>query len=522
MNIGTDSECLVIGITGHRILTDIDKIEAGIDEALKRIESACPGRPWKIVSALAEGADRLVVRRVLAMRPALLVVPLPLPEIEYKKDFRSAESIEEFDRLVRGAEVVSLPPVTTTEAAYLRAGDFVVDHADALICLWDGQQAQGQGGTANVVHRARERGLPIAWVRVGNRKLGSTEPTSLGTDQGRVSFEHIEILCLDKAIQRRDAHALRHKRRRQNLARFAIGLGPAAVLFLSLQVFVFPHGGGLAVGLLALELLALAIALVIGFLRIGRAHQLWIEARLRVELLRREKFLLRTRTGPYLRVDERLVGQWVNERLVVIDADISDPVGLLALEDENGRWRDALEDARNDPGVASIPNFPTCFVAYLDQRVVDQKQWFERKSIYYANQSRFYENGSKLILTLLLIVAALHLGLLAAGMKQPEGLHFLLIITVIVAPGVGSAFVGLQTISGSERLSRSYAFHARALMGFETRLRRIAAVSSMAPRRESLAEFEFKRIVLGTEDLLSNELRVWWLIMRSEAPGAVA
>ena len=59
-----------------------------------------------------------------------------------------------------------------------------------LIAVWDGQDGQGQGGTATVVAKARELGLPIAWVHAGNRKPGTLEPTSLGAEQGSVSYEN--------------------------------------------------------------------------------------------------------------------------------------------------------------------------------------------------------------------------------------------------------------------------------------------------------------------------------------------
>ena len=58
-----------------------------------------------------------------------------------------------------------------------------------LIALWDGQAAQGQGGTGEIVAEARQLALPIAWVHCGNRKPGTQEPLSLGAEQGLVTFE---------------------------------------------------------------------------------------------------------------------------------------------------------------------------------------------------------------------------------------------------------------------------------------------------------------------------------------------
>lgn len=181
---------LTIGVTGHRILTEVGRIERGLGRALRRIEQAFPGRPLTVLSALAEGADRLVVRQVLARPGARLVVPLPLPKTDYLTDFASPESKQEFERLLGQASgVIDLPPAPSRDAAYEAAGRYVLDHSDVVLAIWDGQGAQGRGGTGAIVAAARQRGLPIAWVHAGNRRPGTLEPTSLGPEQGKVTFE---------------------------------------------------------------------------------------------------------------------------------------------------------------------------------------------------------------------------------------------------------------------------------------------------------------------------------------------
>lgn len=179
-----------IGVTGHRVLTEPERIQAGVDQALDRIAQRFPGQPLAVISSLAEGADRLVARRVLARPAARLVVPLPLAKADYLTDFESAESKQEFlDLLGRADQVVELPRAPTRDAAYEKAGEYALDHSDVLLAVWDGRHAQGEGGTGAIVAQARARGLPIAWVRAGNRRPGSREPVSLGPEQGRVTFE---------------------------------------------------------------------------------------------------------------------------------------------------------------------------------------------------------------------------------------------------------------------------------------------------------------------------------------------
>ncbi len=181
-----------IGVTGHLYLTDLDKIERGVNEALRRIETTCPKLPLEVISSLAEGADRLVVRHVLERPEARLVVPLPLARCEYMSDFGSADSRAEFLQLLnRADEVIEMPPVDTREAAYEAAGLYILDTCDVLLAIWDGQSAQGRGGPGAIVKHARCRKLPLAWVHAGNRVPGSQEPTSLGIEQGKVTFERL-------------------------------------------------------------------------------------------------------------------------------------------------------------------------------------------------------------------------------------------------------------------------------------------------------------------------------------------
>ncbi|MBN2148847.1 MAG: hypothetical protein JW726_15775 [Anaerolineales bacterium] len=182
---------LRVGVTGHRFLAESGKLLDGLRQACERIESRFPGASWLLISPLAEGTDRLVAGYLLE-RGANLLVPLPLPIETYLEDFPEPESKQEFfDLLKRAEEVVQLPPAATRDAAYLQVGRYILKHCDVLIALWDGQEAQGQGGTGEIVPEARQLGLPLAWVHCGNRRPGTMEPLSLGAEQGLVTFERL-------------------------------------------------------------------------------------------------------------------------------------------------------------------------------------------------------------------------------------------------------------------------------------------------------------------------------------------
>jgi hypothetical protein len=180
---------LTIGMTGHRILGERDRLNAALADVVDRLTRDRP-EAWTVVSALAEGADRLVARHLLRRPGARLVAVLPLAVEDYETDFATPESLADFrDLLALADEVVTLPPQDDRDRAYEAAGLALLDRSDILVAVWDGQGEQGVGGTGAIVAHARERGTPVVWVHAGNRRPGTTEPTSLGPDQGLVTWE---------------------------------------------------------------------------------------------------------------------------------------------------------------------------------------------------------------------------------------------------------------------------------------------------------------------------------------------
>lgn len=180
-----------IGITGHRFLREIEKINRGIDDALQIVEDHFP-EPFILFSSLAEGADRLVVSQALdRWESARLVISLPLPVAEYINDFESESSTNTFlDLMSNAVDVLKPPDASRRDQAYALAGQRILDLSDVLIAIWDGQLPQGEGGTGEIVALAREREHPIVWIHAGNRIPGTTIPLSLGEEQGKLSLEN--------------------------------------------------------------------------------------------------------------------------------------------------------------------------------------------------------------------------------------------------------------------------------------------------------------------------------------------
>lgn len=163
-----------VGVTGHRVIDDPGGVVAAVRDVLERVRERFGGAVGvgrattrlEAVSPLAEGADRIVARAVLADTGATLTVPLPIPPDDHAADFATPASKTDFDELLaRATRVEVLPPAATREESYERAGRWVVEHSDVLLALWDGEASRGGGGTADIVAHARDRGLPVYWIR---------------------------------------------------------------------------------------------------------------------------------------------------------------------------------------------------------------------------------------------------------------------------------------------------------------------------------------------------------------------
>ena len=175
---------LRVGVTGHRPNklreADLPALRQRVGEILGVVSglareaatdasaaySAAPPR-LQIVSALAEGADRIVAQVALACGFELQVV-LPYADGLYRREFAGEESVAEFERLLgQATAVLTLQGAPRSPAAYEAVGRVVARHCDLLVAIWDGQPAAGPGGTADVVRMALDARTPA--VRVDSR-----------------------------------------------------------------------------------------------------------------------------------------------------------------------------------------------------------------------------------------------------------------------------------------------------------------------------------------------------------------
>jgi hypothetical protein len=181
---------LVIGVTGHRDLReqDLPKIEAAVAGIIARLRQdylVDQETPIIVLSALAEGADRLVARVAMA-HGAQLIAALPLPHEEYRHDFEPPSQAE-LDALLGQAiaapimpfghgnslQAVRSDPAMRAEQ-YRAVGLFICRHSHVLIAVWDGDENAPIGGTAEVVKFTRE-GIPLSVSRSARASLDGGE-----------------------------------------------------------------------------------------------------------------------------------------------------------------------------------------------------------------------------------------------------------------------------------------------------------------------------------------------------------
>jgi hypothetical protein len=146
----------IFGVSGHRDLVpaDLPELRQQLREIFRRSIASRPNAVFQLLTPLAEGADRIAAEEAHALG-IKLVVPMPMIQAEYERDFTSANSLGTFRTLLQIAAV----QFVVTDAAskwerdertqrYAAVGDYIARESHLLILLWDGKENQKVGGTA--------------------------------------------------------------------------------------------------------------------------------------------------------------------------------------------------------------------------------------------------------------------------------------------------------------------------------------------------------------------------------------
>ena len=143
---------------------DVPELRRQLARIFSAFRAAYPHTPFQLLTPLAEGADRLTAEVALASEIDLLV-PLPMKQAEYERDFITARSLAEFRSLLAMAKSrweIPTAGKTGTEGRtrqYAEVGELIARDSHVLILLWDGEENRKIGGTA-WVRKRREH-----WVR---------------------------------------------------------------------------------------------------------------------------------------------------------------------------------------------------------------------------------------------------------------------------------------------------------------------------------------------------------------------
>ncbi|NMO54287.1 hypothetical protein HH310_24270 [Actinoplanes sp. TBRC 11911] len=509
---------LWIGVTGHRHLADVEHVTRVLDDLVDRIPATVPvsdrtSLQLGVVSPLAEGADRLVAKAVLRHPGATLEVALPLPPEEYKRDFATEESRQEFDELLRRAQLVTvLPQAGNRQDAYQRVGHYVVNRSDVIIAVWDREPSRGKGGTAEIVAHARDRGTPLFLVAPQGEPEVEEEPghgfpindyreiDDFNDDEipsaefsGEISRQTDRLLTdsraaglADQAVKpylawsvphlvRADHLALRYQRFYQRLGNLLFGGTFLAVAAAATQALLTSTSWLLAL----LEGLLMTVLLVaVVYARRRRVHAHWISyrrlaERYRIALFQGIAALGISRLVGWDRIDIDPPRDWV--RRLFEEVWISRPTGTLAGSNPV-QLRDFL------------------LRAWLD----DQFAYHVRTVRKYERRDRFLSRSVGILVGVALVVA-LARGIPGAG---DGGTKDVLILLATVAPALATALSGI-------RAQREYLRNAENSRQMANHLKVLRRRMGMA---EDLATIQNLTHTMGL--LMLDENQDWYATMQ--------
>jgi hypothetical protein len=545
-----------IGVTGHRSLEDPAALQVAVKRALDtEIENLFPERSrrdiervrragttaisFRVLSPLAEGADRAVARAVLAEPESRLDVVLPLAIEDYLLDFATEESRAEFrELLAHSRKPVSLrtrriaddhsDPAGQAELrreAYAKVGLYVVDHCDVLIAVWDGQPSRGRGGTAETIRYALEQRRPIIRVwedsfEVLNRDNNGLDASALGAidqfnrqaippEQCARHMKDLDRDHFERPKSARDIPAGVRELVNANLfsyfARACIAAEESQDRFYRAGKYIYVLSAA-AVGCAALGVLfpsfawlgfgselVLLIVISLTLRQAGRkhAHQNWIENRFLAERIRSGIFMAICGVEP--RPIEVLPymghSQTVNDWTVRVFDEIWDRLPPLTGCTEAG---------------CPVLN-PYVREAWIGDQVKFHKAKKQREGIARHRLAR----AGAIVLPVTIAAASLHLLMLFWRPAGPEsvlllheGLHRGLAFIALLFPAIAASLAGMEAHREHLRLEKRSANMAPQL---ERVGRQIASATD--PER-------FASLLQQVDEIMLRETQDWLMLMR--------
>ncbi|MGI9175876.1 MAG: hypothetical protein ACR2GR_11220 [Rhodothermales bacterium] len=589
---------LRLGVTGHRHLDDPQAIEEAVGALLdtleqrlladsppsatvpswgQRLDSALaqgaawawpalrrpPSPPdqntplrWCILSPLAKGSDRIVARAVLDRPQAHLEVVTPFPLDEYRKDFDTPEDHAKFEALLaRDPAPTELHPepdppaspgaaTVTRNVSYLRVGRRIVEACELLIAVWDGQPAQGTGGTADVVRYAVESGRRVLWVHAtdpsapvrlltsaeaegaapgplpglgllplpatakalapGYHKLAAYNRGPLLDPAAYAEALREERDTLQRSADeaglpgdvlapvlerilphyiRADQLAVRYRDLYKFAARGLFVLAAFAVTVVVAQVLFFPH----QLGLIAFEILAMVLAVLL--LRMSRHeawHEKWLHDRHLAERLRMALFtaLVQPVTSP-----------------------AAPPNALFPFYRDPDSWVASAYTwivEESAPPSPSADDLPALRRFLIDGWIGEQAAWHASNAERKAHAAHRAHRLGLLFFGVTLTMAALHL--LGVGHGEPGHgltawvlLGLVITFLAIVLPAWGAAVHAITNLLDRERIAERSRRMTQVLARLQTR----------AEEADTLDDL--REVAQQAEHIMATENAEWWI-----------
>jgi uncharacterized membrane protein YozB (DUF420 family) len=536
-----------IGVTGHRKLAD-ESLDALVRQAIDtRLEtlfseesrsSIARARQrgktcirYSAVSPLAEGADRVVARAVLSYEGARLDAVLPLTIEDYIEDFKTQASKDEFRLMLascrRPTLLRSFPiacqaktpaeAATLRRAAYEAVGQYVVDHCDVLIAIWDGLESRGRGGTKEVVDYAIAQQRPV--VRIWDGHIEILERAH-GLDASALeAVDRFNRIAIREGEREGYSRSLEHRLFELPAAATDLSEDAKAVA----RSYLFPYyvqasteakahqakyyragwiiylASALAVASVAVAVLvrpiapfcfALEFVLLSGIWYVHRRsrewHQVWMESRFLAE---------RIRSGIFM---------------AACGVDTV-PIGVLPFMGPAHTIDDWMVRVFDEVWTR-LPALPGC----TDQRCLamnryvreawleDQIRFHRRKAAKEGRAWRRLELATQIILPTTVAAALLHLilGMIPEGSGAPEWAERILTFVALVFPAVAASLAGLDAQRQHLRLEQ----RSLSLVPQLENLNRLMA-SAAEPAR-------FEELLHRVDEVMLRETQDWLMLMR--------
>ena len=311
---------IVICITGHIKIYKPEEVRNDISYFFKYIKDTNPNEEIFAISSMAAGADTIFAEEAMdAHIPLKIIFPFQLEE--YQNDFETRDW-EKVNNILKKqgnrfetSEQIEIGNEEQRKLAYLKTGQRLVDEATIVLAVWDGKEANGTGGTGEIVEYAIEHKKELHIIKGIKDQKGEQQ---LLPDEEQNKFDQL------------DKNAVNYKKWIFTPSwRLGIVFGFATVIFFSVKTIFITNENKIFI-LSVLEILSLALS----FFLLDYLARKW-----------KTKFLKARRNAEYLRS-----ALWFRDAGIPIP--IPDKVGFTPDEDVSDM------EKRMAAKIDSITNLP--------------------------------------------------------------------------------------------------------------------------------------------------------------------